>query len=78
MDDFTFTFTARDGGGGITEIDGSFLAVGDGLYTISAIDDAGLGDFGDALAYMITVVVDDGDETGVGVTSMVVIVSSGE
>jgi len=79
--DFTFTFTARDGGGAITEIDGDFAEVGDGLYTISADGDADLGADGADLAYMITVVVDDADDNvtddvGTGAAPMTVIITA--
>jgi len=81
--DFTFTFTARDGGDGITEIGGDFADVGDGLYTISADADTDFGDDGDSLAYIITVVVDDVDDgitdaVGTGTASMTVIVTANE
>jgi len=74
--DFTFTFTARDGGDGITEIGGDFVDVGNGLYTISADADTDFGTDGDNLAYIITVVVDDGDAVGTGTASMSVIVTA--
>jgi len=77
--DFTFTFSARDGGDGITEIGGDFTEVGDGLYTISADADTDFGADGATLAYMITVVVDDvnddiTDAVGTAAASMTVIV----
>ena len=79
--DFTFTFTARDGGDDITEIGGDFFDVGDGLYTISADADTDFGVDGATLAYMITVVVDDVDDVitdavGTGAASMTVIVTA--
>ena len=78
--DFTFTFTARDGGSAITEINGDFAEVADGLYTISADGDADLGADGTDLAYMITVVVDDADnsetdDVGAGIAPMTVIIT---